>query len=147
MKRDLGYYSLVQFCPDPGRAEVANIGILLFCPNQCYLGVKMAASHERIRTLFPWVPFDDQQLNAMKSWLRDRIAVEKDRLRALADVEHFAATRFNEVRLTAPRSLVVEMPKQQLDALFRELVETPPVPKREPMGQQESGVWQENCRN
>lgn len=147
MERDQGYYSLVQFCPDPGRAEVANVGVLLFCPKRHFIGVKVAPGNERIRTIFPWVHFDDQQLDAMKTWFRDRIAVERDRFRALADLAHFAATRFNEMRLTAPRSIVVEEPESQLDQIFRELVELPPTHSEHATGQQENEVCAENFGN
>jgi len=37
-----GYYSLVQYCPDPSRVEAANVGAILFCPTLPYLDVRMS---------------------------------------------------------------------------------------------------------
>ena len=37
MKPSKGYYSLIQYCPDLGRLEAANVGVLLFCPERGFL--------------------------------------------------------------------------------------------------------------
>ena len=37
MKPSRGYYCIIQYCPDLGRLEAANIGVLLFCPDRGFL--------------------------------------------------------------------------------------------------------------
>jgi len=32
-----GYYSIIQYCPDPSRLEAVNIGVALFCPELRFL--------------------------------------------------------------------------------------------------------------
>ena len=38
MNQHKGYYSLIQFCPDPSRLEGINIGVLVF-PRQPQTGI------------------------------------------------------------------------------------------------------------
>ena len=38
MNSKRGYYSLIQFCPEPSRAEAVNLGVLLFCPEAGFIG-------------------------------------------------------------------------------------------------------------
>ncbi len=125
MARHQGYYSLVQFCPDPARAEVANLGVLLFSPEHSFIDVQMSRGYQRVRTVFPQVEYDAAQLRSMLSWMKDRLDVERDRFQTKDDLCRFVGTRFNDVRLTAPRSIVVEQPEEQLKALFAELVALP----------------------
>lgn len=39
MNSTKGYYSIVQYCPDPSRLEAVNIGLALFCPEISFLKV------------------------------------------------------------------------------------------------------------
>jgi len=125
MARQQGYYSLVQFCPDPARAEVANLGVLLFSPEHSFIDVQMSRSYQRVRTVFPQIEYDAGQLRSMLSWMKDRLDVERNRFHTKDDLCRFVGTRFNDVRLTDPRSIVVERPEEQLKALFAELVALP----------------------
>ena len=125
MAREQGYYSLVQFCPDPARAEVANLGVLLFSPAHDFIEVALSKSTRRVKTIFPRLELDPTQIKSMQRWLKDRLEVERDRFRTKDDLTHFIETRFNDVRLTAPRSIAVERPAEQLKSLFAELVAMP----------------------
>ena len=125
MSRQQGYYSLIQFCPDPARAEVVNLGVLLFSPEHQFLDVAMSNSVNRVKTVFPQLDYDNQQLKSMIGWIKGRLKAERCRFQSKNDLSHFVGTRFNDVRLTAPRSIVVEQPEQQLKALFEELVAVP----------------------
>ena len=41
MKPSKGCYSLIQYCPDLGRLEAANVGVLLFCPEPHFLKAQL----------------------------------------------------------------------------------------------------------
>ena len=45
MKPMRGYYCLIQFCPDPSRAEAVNLGTLLFCPDVKFIGARTSAGN------------------------------------------------------------------------------------------------------
>jgi len=48
VKPTRGYYWIIQYCPDLGRLEAANIGVLLFCPDR-EIKARMASDNGRIR--------------------------------------------------------------------------------------------------
>ena len=122
MKPKRGYYSLVQFCPDASRAEAANVGVLLFCPEAGFIEARTSAGNDRIRRFFREYPFDRRQINAAKRAIEERLKVDSNSFRTLEDLQRFIDTRGNDIVLTAPRPVKVFDPKQDLDQLFGELV-------------------------
>jgi hypothetical protein len=117
-----GYYSLIQYCPDRGRLEAANMGVLLFCPDRNYLRARLSTGNERIRHFFGDEAGDLKQINAMKKMLEHRLEVEKSGFKDVAALRHFAALMANEILITEPRPTLVEEPDVELAHLFDELV-------------------------
>ena len=119
-----GYYSLVQYCPDHSRAEVANVGVLLFCPERGFLQVRMAHDNKRVKRFFrqDGVDIDRKRLNAAKSAILSRLQVAHDEFKCVEDLCDFAKSRANEIVITQPRSMRVTEPERELDELFAELV-------------------------
>jgi hypothetical protein len=117
-----GYYSLIQYCPDLSRLEAANVGVLLFCPEPHFLRARTATSNQRIRRFFGSADHDWEQINALKTAIEDRLEIEGERFKTLPDLEHFIATRANEIQLTPPRPVKVFNPEQDLELLFQRLV-------------------------
>lgn len=117
-----GYYSLIQYCPDRGRLEAANIGVLLFCPEQKYLRVRMAPNNERIRHFFGEEAGDLKQINAMKKMLEHRVEAEASEIGDLSGLRRFAALLANEIVVSEPRPTLVEEPDVELAQLFDDLV-------------------------
>jgi len=120
-----GYYCLVQYCPDIARHEAANVGVVLFCPDQRFIRAKMMKSNHRIRRFFGDAADNYQHLNAMKDALAKRLEVEKAEFGGLEDLQHFAETRANKVILTQPTPVKVSNPEEDLIALYEELVQEP----------------------
>ncbi|MEX2213491.1 MAG: DUF3037 domain-containing protein [Phycisphaeraceae bacterium] len=117
-----GYYSLVQFCPDLSRAEAVNVGVLLFCPQRGFIAARTQHSNERVRKFFGADTFDGERLNAAKEALEKRLQTEHDRFSSVDDLNRFISTRANELVLTAPRSVKVDDPDEDIELLFAELV-------------------------
>lgn len=125
MKTDLGYYSIIQYCPDPSRKEAANVGVVLFCPDRQVLLVRTTTSNQRIRRFFGPLDIDQQQLNTLKLSIQRRLEADRADFRTLADLEKFVATRANAMRMTPPNELAIpaqEAADQVLDRLFERLV-------------------------
>ncbi|MBN1579031.1 MAG: DUF3037 domain-containing protein [Chitinispirillaceae bacterium] len=116
-----GYYSLVQFCPNPARAEVANIGVIVFCPDAKFLETRLVSGNDRIRRIFG-DGFDSNLIDGAKEALQARLIEEKSNFRTLDDLNKFIATRANDIRVTVPRFLKTEDPLQELENLFKEFV-------------------------
>ncbi len=121
MKLHSGYYCLVQFCPNPARAEVANIGVLVFCPDAKFLETRLVHGNDRIRRIFG-DEFDSNLVDGAKEALQARLIEDKINFQTLDDLNKFIVTRANDVRITVPRFLKTEDPYQELDNLFNEFV-------------------------
>lgn len=117
-----GYYSLVQFFPNPSRAEAVNLGVVLFCPDAGYLEAKMASGNRPAAKLVGRAAVDLDELNAAKRAIERRLHVDRDSFQTAEDLQHFAETRANLLRLTPPRPIKVFDPSQEIVRLFDELV-------------------------
>lgn len=118
-----GYYSILQYVPDPERAEGVNVGVLLICPEKRFVGAQASRNNNRIRRVFGSQEIDLRRLSALKEAFEERVEAEAERLKTLEDLQHFIDTRANQLRLTAPRPVKVESPELELVNLFESLVE------------------------
>jgi hypothetical protein len=122
MKPNKGWFSIVQFCPDPNRLESANIGVLLFCPELEFLDVRVASDNHRISKFFGPMKSDRQFVDSFKRGLVDRVQRERKRIVDHEQLLDFVDRRANLIRISPPRSIRVTEPDRQLDDLFTELV-------------------------
>jgi hypothetical protein len=122
MKLHTGYYSIVQFCPDAAKAEVANVGVIVFCPDVKFLEIRLVNGNDKLRTFFGSQSFDPNLIEGAKESLQERLIEEKGDFQTLDDLNTFINTRANDLRITAPRFLKTESPQIELDNLFNELV-------------------------
>ncbi len=125
MKPSKGYYSLIQYCPDLGRLEAANIGVLLFCPERGFLKAQTAPSNARIIRFFGSEGHDWKRVNAFKKGIEDRIEKERREIQTLDDLRDFIDLRANLLQITPPRPMKVIDPDKDLDDLFREVIGEP----------------------
>ncbi|MEX0867249.1 MAG: DUF3037 domain-containing protein [Pirellulales bacterium] len=125
MKPHKGWFSVVQFCPDPNRLESANIGVLLFCPALEFLDVRVASDNRRIRRFFGSQDFDFTLVNSFKKGLQERLRNEHEAISDHEQLLDFVDRRANQIRISPPRSIRVTEPEKQLNELFAELVGGP----------------------
>lgn len=123
-----GYFSLVQYCPDVARQEAVNVGVVLLCPEQKFIGVKITPGNQRIRRFFGEEADNYQHLNAMKEALESRISIEKADLLTPEAFGTFVQSRGNKVLLTSPKPMRVNDALADLQALYLELVIQPQKP-------------------
>lgn len=119
-----GYYSLIQYMPDPSRLEAMNIGVLLFSPDQGYLEVQMLTDTRRISRFFG-SEIDRDWIKSQQAAFANRVRLEGKSFGGLEDLQGFMATRANEIRLTTPRPMKVTRAAQELNQLFDKLVAEP----------------------
>ncbi|MCH7687506.1 MAG: DUF3037 domain-containing protein [Planctomycetes bacterium] len=122
MKPNKGWFSIVQFCPDPNRLESANIGVLLFCPALDFLSVRMASDNRRIIKFFGSKDFDLTLVNSFKKGFEERLRKEHGNIVDHEQLLDFVDRRANQIRISPPRSIRVTEPEKQLDDLFAELI-------------------------
>jgi len=116
-----GLYSIIQYCPDISRLEVANIGVLLFVPEDHFFEAKMSRSNNRARKVFGKGSFDNSWLKRTKAMFAERVKAEA--ASSLDEFKHFIDTRMNDIILTAPRPVRVYEADRTLADLFEAIVE------------------------
>jgi hypothetical protein len=120
-----GYYSLIQYCPDLGRLEAANVGVLLFRPEPHFFKALTSRRNSRIIHFFGSEGHDRARINAFKKGLEDRIALEGAEIRTLEQLERFIAQRANLLQITPPRPMKVLDAEKDLADLYQELLGEP----------------------
>lgn len=115
-----GYYSIIQYCPDLGRLEAANVGVLLFCPERQFLKAITVRTNARIRQFFGAEGHDWERINSYRQGIVERIEREGRDLSTLDDLQRFIAQRANLIQITPPRSMKVLDPETDLRTLFDE---------------------------
>ena len=127
-----GYYAVIQYCPDLGRFEAANIGILLFCPERNFLRAMISRQNRRIKRFFGSDVQDLKRVNLFKRGLEDRLQKESSGIRTLEDLQQFIALRANLLQVTPLQPMRVTDPEADLKQLFETLIGEPAhtLPKR-----------------
>ena len=115
-----GYYSIIQYCPDPSRLETVNLGVALFCPEVRFLKARFGRRKTRVRHLFG--KQDWEFVEAQKSAIEARLEHEKEDFQGLDDFGAFISRRASAFRMTAPRAVKVENPEEELVSLLARLV-------------------------
>ena len=117
------YYCVIQYCPDHGRAEAANVGVLLFSP--CYrANVIMDFSMGRVERFFGSEHKASAKLG-MDS-VAARLADEAVKEWIVYDLDHFISTRANVMQLTPPRPIRChKLPKDECWTLYNKFVAEP----------------------
>jgi hypothetical protein len=131
MKPAKGYYSVIQYCPDLGRFEAANVGVLLFCPEKFFLQAEMSSNNRRIIRFFGSEGHDWARISNFKKGLETRLQKESATIKSIEDLQQFIALRANVLQITQPNSMKVFDPEQDLRNLFEEIIGEPARPERQ----------------
>lgn len=122
MTKHAGFYTIVQFSPEPYRGEAANVGVVVAAPG---LGIraKFAERNEHVKRMFGADSFDEARLTSAKTALADRVAeVEPTE----ASMQAFIASRAGEVSMMPLRPIVVSSLESAAALLFADFVLDPP---------------------
>ncbi len=118
------FYSLVQYCPDLARLEAANVGVIVFCAELAYLGVKLSKNHTRISQMFGRGNRDLKRLAAIESGLEEKLISGRSDLCSLEQLNQLAAMQVNTLRMTQFMPCrISDRPDEDLNQLYQELVE------------------------
>lgn len=115
-----GYFSIVQYCPDMARAEAANIGVVLVCPDRAFQQAVVSNDNARVRHFFGTQGHDWKEINIYKTAVVERVKAEG--FQTLVEFEKYVSSRANLVTMTRPRFVKVRDPKADLQRLYDELV-------------------------
>ena len=121
------YYSVIQYIPDLGRAEAANVGVVLRGEDPFWMRVKIDRLLKRPFRFFYDHP--DHQIEGWHTRLLKMVEATAERLMSSeiqrrVDLTDFIRTRANQIQLTELRSIKIDGP-DDIDKLFGELVLPP----------------------
>ena len=122
MVQTRSFYSVIQYIPDSGRAEAANVGVVLFVPSLRLVEVRTSAKLDRVRRFFAPGKLELQRIYVAIEALKNRLVLGKDEFVDESTFAQFVAARADVVRLTAPRLMMVSSPLIDLNDLYCELV-------------------------
>jgi hypothetical protein len=126
MPRTRAFYSVVQYLPDPGRAEAANAGVVLFVPSEKRIDVRTSQTLHRVRQFFAPGKQQLRRIELALEALKNRLTLAREEFKDDAEFARFVNARADAVRLTTPRLVVIDEPLSELNALYEELVGDPP---------------------
>jgi hypothetical protein len=117
-----GYYSVIQYCPDPSRAEAANVGVVLYTESPRRLKVKVSEAFGRVEQFFR--PNRDRLGRIMQAArsTATRLTLSADELETVGDLNQFVQTLGNDISMTPPRFAAVEDIEADLARLYDRLV-------------------------
>ena len=115
-----GYYSIIQYCPDPSRMEAVNIGVALFSPEPHFLQAKFGRRRTRITQLFGKQDWEFVKLQ--QTAIEARLTHDGKDFRTLDQFEAYISRRANALMMTPPRPMKVENAERDLAHLLHRLV-------------------------
>lgn len=120
------YYSLIQFCPDRGRAEGVNLGAVLFVPHGEVV-VREAHSLKRVQRVYGVESPDLRHLGfALRAFVS---SIEQDhargRFRSLQEWAGYVESRAGDFLLTEPKGMSVDAVSDAIELIMTRYVEPP----------------------
>jgi hypothetical protein len=126
MSQNRGYYSLIQFCPDPSRLEGVNIGVLLYSSSEQRLQVEVTRNNHRITKFFGAqnLDFVNRAKMSIQNQLRNQGFVN------VSELEEYISRRANVIQLTPLRPMQIGDIRADAKVLFERLVGIDPVERK-----------------
>lgn len=127
MSRTRAFYSVVQYVPDFGREEGANVGVAIFVPESGRIVFRTSPSLARVKKFFSPDKAEFEWIEAAVKTLECRLNKAQEEFKSEEEFAQFVAARADAVRLTTPRLVVLTELEPKLNELYEELVgDTPP---------------------
>ena len=118
-------YAVVRIVPAVEREEFFNAGVILFCPEQRFLGARVYLNRDKLRAFAPELQAEDveRRLEAIeKICAGDPSAGSIAQLAQRARFHWLIAPRSTVVQISPAHSGICEGPEPVLDRLFHEQV-------------------------
>lgn len=117
----VGYYSLIQYCPDPAKLEAASVGVALFDPETRQFDFKTAGVR-RVHSMFGRSQIGADQFTDLMSSFAVRLKRAGKTFLAPEHLEEFAGTLAGEIVMTPPRFVAVDVFETRLVDLATKLI-------------------------
>lgn len=121
-------YAVIRIVPSVEREEFFNAGVIMFCPEQKFLGARVYLDPEKLKAFSAELDAEEVQrrLEAIrKICAGDQTAGSIAQLDRRARFHWLIAPRSTVVQVSAAHSGICEEPESVLDRLFKEQVFSP----------------------
>lgn len=119
-------YAVIRVVPRVEREEFLNAGVIVFCPQRRFLGVRVQLGEDRLRALWPGIDTDEIRRH-VEAFVRVAEAAEDaGPIARLSQRERFhwlVAPRSTMVQVSAVHSGICEEPERSLWSLFAAMVD------------------------
>ena len=118
-------YAAIRIVPRVEREEFLNAGVVLFCPERKFLGVRTILDEERLRAVWPSIDLDEIRRHVEAFVRVAEGAPDGGPIARLSKRERFhwlVATRSTIIQVSAVHSGICEQPQEKLDWLFERLI-------------------------
>ena len=121
MRSKQGSYALLQYSPIPERLEFVNVGVVLFVPEESYVGVRYSRGLKRVERLYGKQP--SGYFNTIKEAFASRLRLDFSGKIDAEKLQNFASSRANNLRMTRILSVAFDnAAEKELNTLFDVLV-------------------------
>ncbi len=117
----VGYYSLIQYCPDPGKLEAANVGVALFDPASRQFDFKTVGVR-RVHTFFGRGQIGSDQFADLMSSFAVRLKRAGKSFATADEVGTFADALAGEIVMSPPRPVAIDLFDSRLTDLATKLI-------------------------
>lgn len=128
MERRPAWYSVIQYSPDPVRGEALNVGVVLLSPEDHFLDIRVARSLRRIHSAFGRHQSESLIRMALQSF-SSRLSGHFEEFPTPRDLDAFAATMGNDLRLLPCRPAIIKDPVEALAELGQRVFEGAELPR------------------
>lgn len=123
-------YAVIRVVPRVEREEFLNVGVVLFCPERKYLGIRIRLEANRLRTLWPAIDLEEIQRHVDALVRVAEGAGDAGPIARLSQRERFhwlVAPRSTMIQVSAVHGGICDRPEENIERLFSALVERDPV--------------------
>jgi hypothetical protein len=118
-------YAAIRIVPRVEREEFLNAGIVLFCPERKFLGVRTHLDEERLQALWPSLDVEEIRRHLQAFARVAEGAPDAGPIARLSQRERFhwlVAPRSTSIQVSAVHTGICEQPSEKLERLFERLV-------------------------
>ncbi|WP_417843863.1 DUF3037 domain-containing protein [Thalassospira sp.] len=131
MNQNFGYYSIIQFCPNPERFELINVGIAVkICNEKRIIKIKNIENPARAEKAFGKINRSQFSLALNSFSNRVRRELEKDLFKE--EFLIFQKKRANQFKVTPLKPIKFENVESDFELIFKNLVGETHIKKRNP---------------
>jgi len=117
-----GWYSVIQLCPDPVRAEALNVGVVLLSPEHRTLDVRLVTGGVKGLLSVLDTELTETEVRLAMESIQRRLRSGGDEIRTKEDLDSLAASLGNDLVMLPSRLTMVTNPNVAMQELVQRVL-------------------------